>query len=406
MEQDERYEHMAKVGLAFSPGTPIDSKDLFAGRSDQVSEVINLIFQKGMHGVIYGERGVGKTSLVSVLYDFLAPFQKKLHRDIVRVNCDVGLKFSQLWLNVFRRLVEIKPTAAVGFKQVAKAEVTRLDEFLPQNPGPEDIRLALERLEQPTVIIIDEVDRVGDKKTTTQLADTIKSLSDHAVLSTVILVGVADSVSQIISEHRSIERSLVQIKMPRMSSVELSEILDKSFRKTEMTIEDEAKRRITRLSEGLPHYTHLLGQHSAYVALENGRLIVSPADVKGAIKKAVDNAQHSIVDLYHKAVSSPRETIYPQVLLACAMAPTDDLGYFAAKDVRGPMCKIMKKPYDVPAFSRHLNDFCEKDRGPILHKHGEVRRFRFRFINPLMEPFVIMNGLSKDLISYEILNGY
>jgi len=30
---------------------------------------------------------------------------------------------------------------------------------------------------------------------------------------------------------------------------------------------------------------------------------------------------------------------------------------------------------------------------------GSPRRYRFRFINPLMQPYVIMHGLSKEIIS-------
>jgi Cdc6-like AAA superfamily ATPase len=403
MDDEEKYRRMAKVGMSFSPGTPVDSRDLFAGRIIQIREVLNLIYQRGVHGVIYGERGVGKTSLVSVIYDFLAPEERL--REVVRVNCDVGIQFAQLWRNIFRRLAEFNAKKTAGFQPIPRSETTSLEGSLPENPTPEDIRLSLESLPQPAVVIIDEFDRVGDRKTSSQMADTIKTLSDHGLRSTIILVGVADSVNQLIAEHRSIERSLVQIKMPRMSLTELLEILTKCSKKAEMQIDDQAKMKIARLSEGLPHYTHLLGQHSSNVALEKGETRVVTAHVKEAVKYAVSNAQQSIVDAYHKAVSSPRETLYPQVLLACAMAHTDELGYFAARDVREPMSRVMNKPYDVPAFSRHLNDFCEKKRGPVLQKHGETRRFRFRFVNPLMEPFVIMNGISKGIVSDEMLDG-
>lgn len=126
-------------------------------------------------------------------------------------------------------------------------------------------------------------------------------------------------------------------------------------------------------------------------------------DVNAAAREAVDQAQQSIVRGYHKATSSPRGNLYAQVLLACALAPTDDLGYFSSSDVREPMSRIMKKRYEIPAFSQHLKDFCERTRGPILQRTGFPRRYRFRFINPLIEPYVIMNGLKKGLITEELL---
>ena len=40
---------------------------------------------------------------------------------------------------------------------------------------------------------------------------------DAKVPATVVLIGVADSVGELIREHGSVERALVQIQMPRMS---------------------------------------------------------------------------------------------------------------------------------------------------------------------------------------------
>src|SRR2546422_2375002 len=41
----------------------------------------------------------------------------------------------------------------------------------------------------------------------------------------------------------------------------------------------------------------------------------------------------SIRSVYHTATRSPRrENLYAKVLLACALAPTDDLGYFRSEE--------------------------------------------------------------------------
>ncbi|MFY9719669.1 MAG: ATP-binding protein [Candidatus Cybelea sp.] len=54
----------------FTPSSPIDSNDLFAGRRQQVTQIINAINQGGQHAGLYGERGVGKTSLANVIVGF------------------------------------------------------------------------------------------------------------------------------------------------------------------------------------------------------------------------------------------------------------------------------------------------------------------------------------------------
>jgi hypothetical protein len=86
-----------------------------------------------------------------------------------------------------------------------------------------------------------------------------------------------------------------------------------------------------------------------------------------AITKAIDSAQKSIRTAYHNAIRSARkDNLFASVLLACALAKTDELGGFAAQDVRGPIRKITGKEYDIPSFAQHLNDFSEEKRGAIL----------------------------------------
>jgi len=75
------------------------------------------------------------------------------------------------------------------------------------------------------------------------------------------------------------------------------------------------------------------------------------------------------------------------------------MGYFAATNVKLELEKIMGKTYEVSAFAQHLKQFCSNERGPVLKKVGYPRRYKYRFVNPLLGPFIIMNGLAKGLIS-------
>ena len=391
------------VGLAFRPGAPIDRLDLFAGRMSQIRDVVDAISQPGQHVVVFGERGVGKTSLAKVLSEIVSNAGQHFLNSGT-INCDGTDNFSTLWRKTFRELmVEVRVKKA-GFDNESKQTLI-LSDLLPEKTRvtPDDVRYALSGFQKPVIIILDEIDRISNRQVTVQLADTIKNLSDHAVNATLILVGVADAVDGLIKEHKSIERALVQVPMPRMSRGELLQIVDKGLASAQMTIDEHAKDRVARLSQGLPHYTHLLALHAAHSAVDDGRTNIDMSDINRATNTAVEKS-HSILSDYHKATSSPqKQNLYQQVLLACALAVTDDLGYFSAAAVARPFSAIMGKQYYVPSFARHLTDFCSPDRGPVLKKRGVPRRFRFRFINPLMQPFIILHGLSKGLLSDELL---
>lgn len=391
---------VAAVATVFSPAAPIDQYKLFAGRTQQVRDVLSSVAQRGTHVILFGERGVGKTSLANVLAELLSG-EDVQSLNSGTVNCDGTDDFPGIWRKAFRELtIFSEEPGEAGFNSAPKIREESMRDLLP--PGeltPDDIRYHLDQVPQPVMIILDEIDRIPDRDTTRLLADTIKTLSDHSVDATLVLVGVADSVDQLVEQHQSVERALRQVRLPRMSEEELYEILDKGLSELVMTIEPRARDRIARLSEGLPTYTHLLALEAAQRAIIDDRNEVSMSDVDAAIRTAVENSQQSIRSTYHSAVSSPqKENLYSRVLLACALAPADFMGFFSAADVRGPMSEIMGKPYEIPAFSRHLNDFAE-DRGPVLQKIGTARRFRFRFLNPMMQPFVIMHGLANQVIS-------
>jgi Cdc6-like AAA superfamily ATPase len=381
METSQRLAKYTLIGSVFS-AAPVDRKTLFAGRTDQLRDALTAVTQKARHAVIYGERGVGKTSLANMV---LEVFGDQINKpECGPINCDETMSFSDLWHSVFR---EMHIQDGKTLSQLAPAEIR-----------PDDIRHVLQNVSK-TVIVLDEFDRIADRKITVRMADAIKNLSDHGVDTTMILVGVADCVDALLAEHVSIERNLAQIPMPRMSDAELGEIIDKRAELCTMSIDEEARDRVITLSQGLPHYTHVLCLNAFQDAVTRNSETVTVEDCRTAIERALKGAAQSVISAYHKAVTSPRkDNLYAQVLLACAMAPTDVLGYFYAGDVRNPMSMIMRAEYDIPAFSQHLKAFCEPARGPILRRDGERRRYRYRFANPLLQPHVIMHGVTSGLI--------
>lgn len=377
-----KMQRLHRVVQVFTPGGPINERGLFAGRISQVMKVLNTIGEPGRHVVLYGERGVGKTSLANVLGEFLKIVDPE-SRPPARVNCNSQDDFRSIWLKILREIGE--PVEETG-------------EWDRKRPDPEDIRYALQRAENaPSVIIIDELDRVEDQDAISLLADTVKSLSDHTVDVTLLFVGVADSIDDLIYDHRSVERALAQIRMQRMSTDELTEIVDNGLKKLEMTIDPNAQKKIARLSEGLPHYTHLLAQYAAQKVTADDRTLIEIEDVNQAIQESVGS--HFLLSEHQNAIRSPhRDNLYEQVLIACALAAKDELGYFPASAVRDPLTRIMGKRYEIPAFARHLKRFSDPQHG-VLAKAGEPRRYVYRFINPLMQPYAILSGLSKGLIS-------
>jgi hypothetical protein len=184
-----------------------------------------------------------------------------------------------------------------------------------------------------------------------------------------------------------------------MTQAEIDKIIDDGLAAVGMTIEQNAKRRIYKLSQGLPHYAHLLGMHSALTATAHDRLNITIDDAHDALRKTLKNAPQSIALEYERATVSAGETLHGKVLLACALAKTDEHGYFTGSDVQILLSTFTKRDYMVSVFSQHLNAFCENRHGLVLRRISVPRGNKYKFRNALMQPYVIMKALEAKLIS-------
>ena len=387
-----------EVTEAFSPGAPVQERDLFSGRASQIASLEDAVNQRGRHAIVYGERGVGKTSLANVLP--LVMYRPNKELIYVRVNADPTDSFFSLWKKVFKRMSYVTSTL--------QGPVTkRISEDFGSELAPDDVQLVLSEFSNNhmPIIVLDEFDRIKDGTTTQLVADTIKALSDYSVNATIVVVGVAEDVSTLIQGHESITRSLIQIKMPRMSTEELKQLVLTRYTRCGITTDADAVWKIVFLSRGLPYYTHLLAMHAARYAIDNQKMVVTHEDIDKALEGAISELDQSIKEKYVMAVRSQRaeDTLYAAVLLACAFATTDELGRFQQAAVAAPLNRIIPgKNYQASTFALHMNAFTEAERGRILQRFGTARNYRYRFADPMMQPYVILKGLNDGRLNDEV----
>ena len=113
-----------------------------------------------------------------------------------------------------------------------------------------------------------------------------------------------------------------------------------------------------------------------------------------AVAEAIEKTQQTVRESYRKATEDIGDALYSKVVLACALAESDEYGFFGASDVRLPEDDVDPAGY--------LDSLSAGEHGGLLQRRG-VASPRYRFVNPLLQPYVLMRGLAEGRVAPELL---
>src|SRR5579859_1986405 len=159
-----------EVNELFTPSAPIGVADLFAGRQPQINRLIDVVAERGRHAIIYGEPGVGKTSIAQILR-YVIPTRTSAIR-YIRKAAFSSDTFSSLWLSVFREMSFMHEGSKHAVSDLYQAGVT-----------PSDVvrELGMFSENDIPIIVIDEYNLVRDSSTSQMMAETVKAVSDASL---------------------------------------------------------------------------------------------------------------------------------------------------------------------------------------------------------------------------------
>ena len=376
----------------FTPSTPIGIAELFSGRQPQIGKLIDTVAERGRHAIVYGEPGVGKTSLAQVI-QYAIPYDPTKIR-YIRKSAFSSDDYSSIWMSVFRD-IHIWISSGDSERKMSLAEIYK------DGVSPSDVvrELSIFADDEIPIIVIDEFNLIRDSQSSKKMAETIKAVSDDGLNVTIVIVGISDTVEHLIEGHGSIDRCSEEILMPRMNSHEMQLLLESRISKLGLRIAGDAKWKIINLSKGLPAFAHALGKGAVLSSIEARRSQVVEQNVTHAIEDWIGGSQNTLKADYELAIRSNQERArFRQILTACALAKTDESGYFTAKQVQDPLKGILRKPIGIDGFNPNLKELSSEKRGNILQQIGAERIYRYRFSNPAMQPYVIMKGIQDGLL--------
>jgi Cdc6-like AAA superfamily ATPase len=246
--------------------------------------LIRSLEDERLHTIIYGERGIGKTSLMHVL----AAAAREARYLVTYISCGASSGFDETFRSIAAEIPlrfhsDYGPTTAEAEKGQTFADL------LP--PGPVSVRqasdVAAKLVGSRVLVFLDEFDRVDSAEFRLNIAEFIKTLSDRRVRLQLVIAGVAANLTELVDHIPSIQRSIFAAEVPRMLEEELRQLVALGEEASGLTFEPEAVRSVVAVANGLPYMASLLSHHAGLAALEHGRTSIGLVDVDGAVKEAI-----------------------------------------------------------------------------------------------------------------------
>jgi hypothetical protein len=289
----DQLDSRARDGLAairmrlrdsYTPAQPVTDRSLFAGRTEILTALIRATEDGRLHTVLYGERGIGKTSTLHVF----AQAARAARYLVSYVSSGASSSFDEM----FRAVADDIPLlyhSSYGPTSPEAEKGATLTELLP--PGPVTVRqaadLCAKLIGTRVLIILDEFDRSESVEFRQNVAEFLKSLSDRSVRVQLIIAGVAANLTELVGHIPSVQRNVFSLEVPPLTEAEARQLVKNGEVASGLAFEEDAVRFIVTVSNGLPYLASLVSHHAGLSALDDGRTTVTAEDVSNGISIAL-----------------------------------------------------------------------------------------------------------------------
>ncbi|WP_415347568.1 AAA family ATPase [Enterobacter roggenkampii] len=383
------------VDLFFTPSKPIEAPTHLKGRDNEVEHILNTLTTVGKHCMIYGERGIGKSSLALSTLEG-GKSEEVLPNDIFVIRCDTKTKFKDIIAKpaIFideeyaakKRERTKKGGVGLNVLKLFRADVSIEEKITIEKEDltPSKACFALEDLN--AILLIDEFDVVSDE-VKHDVAEFIKQLSDSNSPLKVLLVGIASDGASLIAGHPSVNRCLHEIQLSRIEDKYLHEIIKTGEDGLGLEFSSDVKKSIVDISNGFPYFTHLIGKELADIALSSGLAKINSDVLPAALKRAVVNTEGQLKREYEEAVTSSKTNVYPSILYAAAKFKDNK---FTIQEWITQIREDTGVSYSNYHMSNYIGRFKKADKGAIITK---AARGVYKISDPRMPSYIRMvNG--------------
>lgn len=385
------------------PSDPIDSFEHLVGRDRQLESIEEAVNSPGKHVFIYGDRGAGKTSLAQTI----AHEHNPASTTPVLVACGQKTTFATIIHDIAAQLVgRSRYVVTEGSRtiggQVAAGKIASMSgsvatKVTERSIDVIDLNAATALLQEAAVqrggrsiVVIDEFENLPSAEDRQLFAELIKQLSDRKVQVTLVFCGIGKSLDDLLQGHGSSHRYLheVQLPTPPLNIGQRWEIVDTAAGQLGITVNEDSRLRIAQVSDGFPHYVHLICEKLFWIAFRADEEIdeLTPVDYMEAVHNALGSVEARLRAAYDQAVKKDLDQ-YQEILWAVAdhyelIRNTQSIytnSYHRIMELRG------RPPLPQKVFMARMNALKSKSHGSIL---ASDRRGWIRFSENLIRGYV------------------
>lgn len=405
---------MLKPNDVFIPGKlPLRDTNVYAPRTrENVQKRFEKILSRGHVPIVFGEYGVGKTSMARFVVR-----NDDARGALVNIESVAGKCLS----DVFRRCLELLGYA-VQTKRIAAASDTRAHEQSGHAKAgvgwfesliaskrttthvesgqteeqmvvtsPTDSKL-LELCEKASlVLILDELHK-ATPEFSRELADFIKAYGNaNCIHFRLILLGTSSEASKLVQFDPGIDRLVQEVHLRAMDDGEARVVVESGMNSLAIQCPQSVADRLVSLCVGSPNILQYLCLETAESAFDRMPRLVQMTDVDSALQEYVEVREARLYKAYMSAIETVGEKRYRKQILR-AIADCED-EYVTMEDLRIKVSYYLQEDTPSTALSGPLRDLKEAKFGPVLRdvdrpdKSGRLANFTV-FVDPSLKAFI------------------
>ena len=308
---------------------PIQTIEHLYGREKELDRIEKALFAAGRHIFIYGDRGVGKSSLAATA----ANQYQSVDASYIDIGCSPDATLRSVVANIAYQAIDasrlkkekrnLSVQADLRYLKASLASETSSanlhEEIVSLADAVEVLREAASLHSDKPIVVLDEFDRIRSPEERNAFADLIKQMGDKKVPLKMIFTGVASSLDSLLGAHQSAIRQLEGIELHKLSWDARWDIVIKAADTFGLAVDREIYIRIAAVCDGYPYYAHFITEKILWCVFDDPREVshVGWDHYHAGLRIAIDGISAELKRPYQEAVNR-RSTDYEEVLWATA----------------------------------------------------------------------------------------